>query len=176
MKRAIPLVLLLSACQFLTPEATALRDFNPLQIAPDELRAGLVLSPGMRLAADGAQIVATASRRDTGDTLREAFVLTHADNDTLSRLSINPEDYDRYTEVQARILSWEDEAPRATSGSITVTAKFCEAEPGAAANARLSIWMAPGPDTSMVPIVENLPLSEYADDVLLPRDDPACAA
>ena len=176
MKRVIPLALLLSACQFLTPEALALRDFNPLLAEPEELEAGFLLTPGLALPDGGAELVATATRADTGDALTERFVLSQTTEDALTGLMIAEEDHARFASVQARILSWEEEAPNSTTGSVTISARLCETLPGAAQDARLSVWMSEGPGLPMIPMVENLPIAEFVpEDHILRNDDPACA-
>ena len=176
MKRAIPLIFALAACQFVTPQAASLRDFDPLSAEPDALRAALVPSPGLRLPLGGAELVAYATRSDTGEDILARFVLGATETDALANLAIQPQDYARFTAVRDQITEWKEAAPDATSGSITVTARLCETSPGSGETARISIFMAVAPDAPMVAMVENLPISSAGPEAILASDDPACVS
>lgn len=174
LKHYLPLLGLLSACQYVTSEAAALRDFDPLSVPPETLRAGIVTPPGLRLPMGGAVLIVDVSRSDIDAEIRETFILMTTDSDAVSNLAIQPADYDRYRATQDQARAWQTAAPNGTSGSITVDVSLCETAPGSSENARISVVMAPGPNEPMVSMIENLPVSAVGPNVVRPGDDPAC--
>ena len=142
MKPILFAALLLSGCQFLTPEAAALRGFSPLDIPPEQLEAGVALAPGLRLAPDGVRMFATARREDTGEELAETFVFDGTANGALASLTIRNEDFDRFRDFQEQVRAWQEMAPDATSGSMTVTAQLCTGPARLDPDAEVSIWLA----------------------------------
>jgi len=176
MKKALALIVALAGCQFVPDSAPELRDVNPLDVAPDQMAAGIALPPGLALAPRGASIVVLAERADTGDTLDQRFVLLDGDEGRLQRLSIAAEDHARYEEMQATIREWKQEAPDATQGSMTVTVTLCALENSRQRGATVSVWLEAGPDIPFQPVLEDVPVSRLrAIGAVLAVSDPACA-
>ena len=176
MKKALALIIALAGCQFVPDSAAELRDVNPLDVAPDQMAAGIALPPGLALAPRGASIVVVAERSDTGAALDQRFVLADGEQDNLRRLSIAAEDHARYAEMQATIRDWKQEAPASTHGSMTVAVTLCELANGPERGDTVSVWFEAGPDIPFQPVLEDVPVWRLKImGAVLAVSDPVCA-
>jgi len=160
--RLIIAFLALSACTAANP-VTLLKAsrLSPLTADPEILGVNVELPTGVGVLPDGALISFYSERTDTGEALREAFVL-QVIGGTLYQF--NPADLERLRTTQTTVRQWEDAAPRANSGGISLFIKPCVVGDGPEDDARASVQLRLDKSGTLNPLFTNQPISEVIGD------------
>ncbi|MEL7115279.1 MAG: hypothetical protein AAGP08_06735 [Pseudomonadota bacterium] len=158
---AAALAAILAACTYVAPDTLVeLSAISPLEADPADIAVSVVVPDGIAIPAGRSQLAIRAERSDTGEVLSEEAALLRSSQNGRDVFEIAPEDRARLRTAQALARAWEAEAPRATSGSISVTSGFCRVGAGPATDARVSIDIRTSPEGAFIPLVRNAPLRQ----------------
>jgi hypothetical protein len=133
---------------------------SPLDADPAGLRAAVELPDGVAVPDSGAQLRMMASRADLGEAVEGVFALTSASHGTREVFRVADADIAEARRLQAQIRGWEQSAPEATSGTYSVSLAACRIGTGPAPDATISVWMSPVADAPLVPLGQDVPVSE----------------
>ena len=157
--RPLPLtaLALLCACSSVDPRALArLAALDPLAADPAQIAVRLSLPEGLRVPPGGAVLTLASSRSDTGQALDGRFVLAQAGG----VWRVAPQDLAALRDAQARARAWELEAPRAHSGSLSVSLTGCLSGDGPAPDAPVAAEISTDGGANFVPLLRGVRAAE----------------
>lgn len=154
----------LAACSYVSATGLArLSAVSPLQADPAHITVAIELPPGLGAVPSGTVLTLQARRTDTGESFEEAFTLQMRRLRDLDVFAVAPSDLDRLRAAQSKARRWEDAAPEANTGSLSVSTQFCTIGDGPALDATSSILVRTDPDGAFFPLVRNAPVRAAAD-------------
>lgn len=164
----------LAACSYVSaPGLARLSALSPLEADPADIAVAIDLPSGLGTVPSSTILTLQANRTDTGESFEETFVLRTRRAGDLDVFAVAETDLDRLRAAQREARLWEDAAPQASQGSLSVSAEFCTTGRGPAPDARSSILIQTSPTGAFFPLVRNAPVREAADPEAL-RALPPC--
>lgn len=163
MYKAVPLILILSACTRIVPDTVSqLNALSPLEADPAGFAVALTLPDGLDVTPHSTRLMFAVSRADTGETRDGAFVLERASADQ-AIYQIAPRDLNALRALQDVARQWKSENDDATSGSLNVTMSPCRVGAGPADDARASVDIRIDADGPFLPLIRKGPISALAE-------------
>lgn len=151
----------LSACVSLNPVTLVqLATLNPLTADPTQMAVAMDLPDGVGVAEGSAHMRIYAERED-GESFDERFELVQ---DAQEIWRVEPGAQDRFRTAQARAAAWEQADADASSGGFSVGFESCVQGEGPGADARVSLSLQLEPGARFLPLFNNVPVEDLAED------------
>jgi hypothetical protein len=159
-------VVLLSACTSLVPTTVArLSTLSPVTADPAAMEIAVEFPAGLRPVDNSSKLIIGGKRTDTGQTTTLELTLMEQAGAMGVPVS-NPDaaitvyrvaegDIAALRQTQTQIAEWQDQAPSATEGSLSVGLGACRTGDGPAPDAKGSVYIRTKADGPMMPLIRN---------------------
>ncbi len=160
MKPALVALALTAGCSSIVPSTVArLSALSPLKADPKDIAIALDLPDTVAIREGSAQMVMTATRKDTSETSQETYVLaTKSGTDGSVIYAISQSDFARIRQQQTLIRGWKDAVGRNASGSIGIELEGCSLGAGPDEDEVMSINLRTAADGPFYPLVRDTPV------------------
>ena len=165
MKLVLIALALTAGCSSVVPSTIArLNAISPMEADPQDIAIALDLPDTVGITQGSAQMLMTATRRDTEQTSSETYILaTMHGSDGSTIYAIAEADFGRIRAQQTLIQQWKEEAGRATSGSVGVNLKGCSIGDGPDEDDVMSIRIRTDTDGPFFPLVRDTPVKKVLE-------------
>lgn len=151
----------LSACVSMNPVTLVqLATLNPLTADPTQMAVALTLPEGVGVA-DGTAHMRIYAEHEDGESFDERFELLQ---DAQAIWRVEPGARDRFRAAQGRAAEWEQSDAGAASGGFSVGFEPCTLGNGPGADARVSLSLQLEPGARFLPLFNNVPVEDLAED------------
>lgn len=166
---------LLAACSEVPMRTlAALNQVDPLTADPAGFEMTMTLPEGVVITDMALSLTLESARDDTGEAISEQVVMQQVARGDTRLFRVAPEDLPRLRLAQATVAQWEQDAPDANRGSLSVFGTGCVAEETVPPDARVSVGLRVEPDGPVLPLLRNVAVFDFFAPGNFESGDGAC--
>ncbi len=154
--------LILMGCAWTNTEtARQLNQFDPMTADPADFAMVIDLPPGLRMDLDASTLTFRARRSDTGEEAGGQFALVEVSGPGGATVyALAPSEVAAFRAAQVTIGAWEEAAPDASTGELSLGLAACADGEGPAKDATVSAGLRLEAEGPVLPLIENMPIRE----------------